>query len=373
MIAPARTAFLALALALAAPVFAQGVTARTIVLGQTAPLSGPQKQLGEDLRNGALAYLRRLNEAGGVHGRRIELATLDDAGDPQRAMANTRRFIEEFRVFALFGYPEFAVTRELLTHIHQARVPLIAPVSGAQIARQPGRAVFAMRAGRADEIDGVIGHYAQLGRKRFALVRRDDAEGAEYLAAARDGLARRGLDEPTGAPLRDKAADGAKAALAENPDVVLVALPQPPAAEAVRALRRDGRRAQIVVLSPADPVALAKALGPDGAGVALAQVVPPLERDSLPLVADFRAAIARDAGSTAGSPAALEAYLGAKVFAEAVRRAGPALTRETLLKSLQEMSAYDAGGYVASFSRTSRQASDRVYLMAITREGRLLH
>lgn len=373
MIAPARIAFLALALALAAPAFAQGVTARTIVLGQTAPLSGPQKRLGEDLRNGALAYLRQLNEAGGVHGRRIELATLDDAGDPERAMANTRRFIEEFRVFALFGYPEFAVTRELLTHIHQARVPLIAPVSGAQIARQPGRAVFAMRAGRADEVDGVIGHFTQLGLKRFALVRRDDAEGAEYLAAARSVLARRGLDEPTDALLRDKAADAAKAALAERPDVVLVALPQPPAAKAVRELKRESRRAQIVVLCPADPMALAKALGRDGAGVALAQVVPPLAQVSLPLVSDFRAAIEREAGSGAGSPTALETYLGARVLAEAVRRAGPALTRETLLKSLQEMSDYDAGGYVAGFSRTSRQASDRVFLIAITRDGRLLH
>jgi branched-chain amino acid transport system substrate-binding protein len=373
MIAPARAAFLALALALAAPVFAQGVTARTIVLGQTAPLSGPLQQLGEDLRNGALAYLRQLNEAGGVHGRRIELATLDDAGDPERAMANTRRFIEEFRVFALFGYPEFAVTRELLTHIHQARMPLIAPASGAQIARQPGRAVFAMRAGRADEVDGVIGHFAQLGLKRFALVRRDDAEGTEYLAAARSVLARHELDEPGDAPFRDKATEAVKAALAANPDVVLVALPHALAAEAVRELRRRGRGAQIVVLSPADPVALAKALGPDGAGVALAQVVPPLGQIAMPLVSDFRAAIGREAGSDAGSPAALETYLGAKVFAEAVRRAGPALTREALLKSLQEMSDYDAGGYVASFSRTSRQAGNRVYLMAITRDGRLLH
>lgn len=343
------------------------------MLGQSAPLSGAQQALGEEIRAGALAYLRPLNDAGGVHGRRIELATLDDAGDPERAMANTRRFIEEFKVFALFGYPEFAVTRELLTHIHQARVPLIALVSGAQIARQPGRAVFAMRAGRADEIEGVIGHYAQLGLRRFALLRREDAEGAEYLAAARSVLARRGLDEPTDAPLRGKSEDAAKAALAEKPDVVLVALPQPPAADAVRALQRDDRRAQIAVLSIADPVQLAKALGPDGAGVALAQVVPPLARDSLPLVSDFHAAFGREAGNDAGSPAALETYLGAKVFAEAVRRAGPALTREALLKSLQEMSDYDAGGYLAGFSRTSRQASDRVFLLAITREGRLLH
>jgi len=373
MIAPARAALLALALALASPVLAQGVTPRTIVLGQSAPLSGPLQRYGEDLRNGALAYLRALNETGGVHGRRIELATLDDAGDAERALANTRRFIEEFKVFALFGYPEFAVTRELLTLAHQARMPLIAPATGAQIARQPGRAVFTMRAGRADEIGGVIEHYARLGARRFALVHHEDAAGTEYRAAARVALASLGLEPPADAPPAGGAAQAAKAALAQSPDVVILALPEPPAAEVARALRGAGGGAQIVALSTADPQALAQALGSAGAGVALAQVVPPLGKVSLPLVSDFRAAIERETGSDAGSPAALESYLGARVLAQALRRAGPALTRDALLQALQEMQRFDAGGYLAGFSRTSRQASDRVYLMSITRDGALLH
>ncbi|MGE3162511.1 MAG: ABC transporter substrate-binding protein [Burkholderiales bacterium] len=349
------------------------MTPRTVVLGQSAPLSGPLQRYGEDLRNGALAYLRALNEAGGVHGRRIELATLDDAGDAERALANTRRFIEEFKVFALFGYPEFAVTRELLTLAHQARMPLIAPASGAQIARQPGRAVFTMRAGRADEIAAVIEHYARLGARRFALVDRDDAAGAEYRAAARVALAGLGLEPQVDAPLRGDSAQTAKAALAQGPDVVMLVLPQPPAADVVRALRGAGGGPQILALSPADPRALAQALGPAGAGVALAQVVPPLDKVSLPLVSDFRAALGGEAGNDVGSPAALESYLGARVLAQALRRAGPALTRDALLQALQDMQRFDAGGYLVGFSRISRQAAGRVYLMSITREGELLH
>ena len=57
----------------------QGVTSTTIVLGQSAPLSGANKSLGDDIRNGALAYFKKVNDAGGVNGRRIELVTLDDA------------------------------------------------------------------------------------------------------------------------------------------------------------------------------------------------------------------------------------------------------------------------------------------------------
>jgi len=377
MIALARWALCALApWLLAATAWSQGVTARTVVLGQSAPLSGALQAHGEEIRNGALAYFHKLNDAGGVHGRRIELATLDDGNEPERTLANTRRFIEEFKVFALFGYADAGVTRELLALAQQARVPLFGPVSGAALARQPGRGVYTVRAGYADEIERVIGHYAQLGLKRFALLRADDAAGAEYLAAARSASSRRGLDAPADAALK-RDADGIAALVREafvaDPDVVIFALPQPPAADLVRALRRTGRRAQLVALSPAEPRELAQALGADGAGVVLSQVVPPLAQESLPVVAEYRAAIEAETGRKAYSPASFEAYIAAKVFAEAVRRAGPALTRDSLLLALDAMSYHDVGGYTVSFSRTRRQGSARSYLLALTREGTLLH
>jgi ABC-type branched-subunit amino acid transport system substrate-binding protein len=377
MIASTRSLLAALALgSLAATAWSQSVTPRTVVLGQSAPLSGALQSHGEEIRNGALAYLRKLNDAGGVHGRRIELATLDDAGDAERTLANTRRFIEEFKVFALFGYADAGVTRELLARLHKGRVPLFGPVTGAALARQPGRSVYTVRAGRADEIDATIGHYAQLGLKRFALLRGDDAAGAEFLAAARAALSRRGLAAPVDVPL--KSATGGIAGLVREAfvadlDVVVLAVPQPPAADLVRALKRTGRSTQIVALSLADPEQLARALGADGAGLALSQVVPPLAQVSLPVVAEYRAAIEAETGRKDYSPASLEAYLAARVLAEAVRRAGPALTRDALLLALDAMSNHDVGGYTVSFSRSNRQGSARNYLMALTREGKLLH
>jgi len=377
MIAPARALLIALALGLlAAPAWSQGVTPRTVVLGQSAPLTGALQAQGEDIRNGALAYFRPLNDAGGVHGRRIELATLDDAGTPERTLANTRRFIEEFKVFALFGYADAGTTRKLLALVQQARVPLVGPVTGAALARQAGRSVYTVRAGHAAEIESVIGHYAQLGLRRFALLRAEDAAGEEYLAAARSALSRRGLDAPMDAALK-QGADGiaglAREAFVADPDVVIFALPQPPAADLVRALMRTGKRTQLVALSPADPEQLAQALGADGAGVVLSQVVPPLVQESLPVVAEYRAAIEAETGRKAYSPASFEAYIAAKVFAEAVRRVGPTLTRDALLLALDAMAYHDLGGHTVRFSRTRRQGSERIYLLALTRDGTLLH
>lgn len=356
--------------------WSQGVTPRTVVLGQSAPLSGPLQSMGEDARNGALAYLRRLNAAGGVHGRRIELATFDDAGDADRTLANTRRLVEEFKVFALFGYTRAGVTRELLELLQQARVPLFGALTGAEMARLPGGNVYTVSAGHADEIDAVIGYYAQLGLKRFALLRGDDPAGAEFLAAARAALSRRGLAAPVDASL-ESAAEGigalAREAFVADPDVVIVALPLPPAADLVRVLKRAEHNAQIVTLSTAEPGLLAEALGAAGAGLALSQVVPPLAQVSLPVVAAYRADIEAETGRKAYSTASFEAYLAAQTFAEAVRRVGPGLTRAALLRALDAMSYHDTGGHIVGYSRTRRQGSARNYLLTLTREGTLLH
>src|ERR1017187_6999071 len=101
-------------LVIAGAVYAQGVTKTSILLGQSAPLSGSNREFGVDIRDGALAYFSKLNAAGGVHGRKIELVTLDDANDVARAGENTRVLTEEREVFALFGYASATLSRPAL-------------------------------------------------------------------------------------------------------------------------------------------------------------------------------------------------------------------------------------------------------------------
>ena len=67
-----------------------GITPTSILIGQSAALSGPAMELGTEMRAGALAYFHVVNAAGGVNGRKIELRSLDDGYEPDRAVANTR-------------------------------------------------------------------------------------------------------------------------------------------------------------------------------------------------------------------------------------------------------------------------------------------
>src|SRR3954465_4422995 len=113
-----RMLYTATCLTLAASLMAFPVQAQ-IVFGQSAPLTGPNAELGNDIRNGALAYFNKLNDGGGVHGRRIELVTLDDANQVARADVNTRKLIEEQGVFALFGYASATLSRPALPMVDQ--------------------------------------------------------------------------------------------------------------------------------------------------------------------------------------------------------------------------------------------------------------
>ena len=97
---PVRTlAALALSLPLAA--FA---AAGNIVVGQSAPLTGSNAEIGKDIRDGALAYFKKVNEGGGVNGKQIELVSIDDKNDRKTAGANAVKLVNEQNAVALFGF-----------------------------------------------------------------------------------------------------------------------------------------------------------------------------------------------------------------------------------------------------------------------------
>jgi ABC-type branched-subunit amino acid transport system substrate-binding protein len=356
----------------AKPQAVAGVSATTILIGQSAPLSGANKDLGDDIRNGALAYFRKVNEAGGVNGRRIELVTLDDGNVVQRAGENTQRLIEERGVFALFGYASATLSRPALPHVEKHRVPFLAPFTGADPMRVFNRHVYNMRASYADELEKIVDHYSLFGIKRFSIVHYDDVVGNENYTAVDRALKKRNLAAVSVAAFKDRAKPdietGVKAVLKGNPEVVILTTLYKATSDFIKAARKAGSTAQMVSNSFPGSTPLAKELGKDGAGVAIAQVVPPPSKQSVPVVAEYRAAIEKHLGRKEYSFTSLESFIAAKVTVEGLRRAGPKLTREAFMQALDGMSGYDAGGYTVGFSPTNHNGSAFVELTIIGKD-----
>src|SRR5260370_6437824 len=193
------------AVAAAAQAQTPGVSGSAVVIGQSAPLTGANADLGNDIRNGALAYFRKVNEAGGVHGRRIELATLDDANQVPRAEANTAKLVQEQGVFALFGYASATLSRPALPLVEQHKAPFLSPFTGADPMRVFNKHVYNMRGSYAEELEKIVDHFVPLGIKRFSIVYYDDVVGLQNFAAVDRALKKRNLGAVSVAAFADRA------------------------------------------------------------------------------------------------------------------------------------------------------------------------
>jgi len=349
---------------------------KTVLVGQSGPLSGNNKEFGIDIRDGVLAYFTKVNEAGGVNGRKLELITLDDGNDAKRSGENGRVLIEERGVIALFGYASATLSMPSMPFVEKNKVAFVGPFTGAEPMRKFRPYVFNIRASYADELEKIVEFYASTGMKKFSIIHYDDAIGKENLGAVEAALSKRALKPASIGTLKrnqtdlgSAVADVVKAA----PDVVIATTLYRTTADFIKQAKTAGSGAQFASTSFVGASALAEALGPVGVGVVVAQVVPPYSRASVAIVKEYQAAIQKQLGKPDYSFTSLEAYIGAKVLVEAIRRTGANPTRENLLKVLNAMHDYNLGGFVVNFSPTDHNGSRFVELTAISRGGRFAY
>jgi branched-chain amino acid transport system substrate-binding protein len=120
-----------------------GVTAKTILLGGTVPLSGEAAAFGS-VGPGAKAYFDYVNARGGVHGRKIAYRYYDDGYNPAQTVQLTRRLVEQDRVFAIFNSVGTANNAAIQPYLNGKRVPQLFVGDGSQAASQPARYPWTM-------------------------------------------------------------------------------------------------------------------------------------------------------------------------------------------------------------------------------------
>src|ERR1700756_374808 len=148
-----------------------------LVLGQSAPNTGPAAPLGIQLNRGARLYFDKVNASGGINGQKIELRMLDDGYEPVRAKANTEAFLKD-DVFALFGYVGTPTSLACLPLVKESGIPFFGPFTGAMALRQPSlKNVFHVRASYDDETALIVNQLHNLGLTKIAVFKQNDAYG----------------------------------------------------------------------------------------------------------------------------------------------------------------------------------------------------
>jgi ABC-type branched-subunit amino acid transport system substrate-binding protein len=352
-----------------------GITATTIVIGQSAAFSGPASELGNEMRAGAMAYFQSVNAAGGINGRKIELRSLDDGYEPDRSAANTKKLIED-GVFLLFGYvgtPTSNASKPIFT---AARVPFVGAFTGAESLRSPlNRYIFNIRASYYDETDKIVGQLVGQTLDRIAVFYQNDDYGKAGLAGVERAMQKRGMKIVATGTVERNTVDVSAAVKSigkVEPQGVVMISAYKSCAAFIKAMRAAGYNPQFMNVSFVGSKALAHEAGAAGRGVGISQVVPFPWNLSARVVKEYQQLLEASTGKQEFSFTSLEGFISAKVLVEGLRRSGPELTREKFITTMEQIRDYDVGGFTVSFTPTDHSGSKFVELTVIGRDERFL-
>lgn len=352
-----------------------GVTDDKITFGQSAAFSGPAWELGTNMQLGILAAFQEANEAGGVNGRDLDLVALDDAYEPEAAIANTFELIEDNQVFALIGAVGTPTSRSAVPVALDADVPYVAPFTGAAFLRETRyHNVVNLRASYFQETEEMVARLTEdLGIERIAVLYQDDSFGLAGLNGATRALSRRDM-EPVSVGFYPRNTLAVKSAILQirddEPEAVIMVGAYQPVATFISWAKRAGMEDVVfITISFVGSNALAKFLDRDGENVFVTQVVPFPTDDSIPIVDSYLNALeAYDSGASPGW-VSLEGYLAGRLAIEGLRVCGREVTRECFLDSISDFESMELDGFELEFGFADNQGSDQVFLTVIGPDG----
>lgn len=367
-------------------VMVRGISDNEIRFGMSAPFSGANKELGQNMRLGIEAAFNAANSRGGVNGRQLKLVAADDGYEPTRTADTMKRLYEKDQVFAVVGNVGTPTAAVALPYALDRKMIFFGAFTGAGLLRSdpPDRYVFNYRASYAEETAATVNYLVKVKRlkpSQIAVFAQQDAYGD----AGFSGVARaiRALSGDENSILRlhyqrntvdvDDAVDQLRKSRVPIRAVVMV--PGYRAAAKFIEKTRDLFPGMIYTsVSFVGSTALANELILLGkkyaSGVIVTQVVPALDGHSS-LVLDYKAALAKYFPGEQPDYVSLEGYVAANVLITALRRNGPDLDTEKLVTTLENLRDLDIGlGTPVSFGRSEHQGVHKVWGTQIDENGR---
>lgn len=355
---------------LAIPTLAQ---TRSIRLASTFDNSGVEKANGSGCFKGATAYFNAINKAGGINGMKVELLMADDQFKPDIAKANAQAFEADKTILALLtplGTRQTAAIMESVTSM-----AIIGPNTGtAALRKNSPPNVFWVRASYDQEVDKLIRTAVTLSSTRIGIVYPNDPLGKGVFAAFERSMAAAQLKPAviatTPGTTSTEVEPAAMAIVKESPQAVIMVLAGV-APLFVRAFRKLGGSSTLYGLSISASASNIEALGSLGRGLGFSLVMPSPFAPKYEIVRRYQTDMTAS-GWTDYSLPTLEGYINARIVAEALRRAGANVTRESLIASLERIESLDLGGMRIGYGTGNRIGSNFVDVAVLGTDGRIL-
>jgi ABC-type branched-subunit amino acid transport system substrate-binding protein len=339
----------------------------------SAAFTGPAADLGINMREGVEVALAEANAAGGIGGAQLELVALDDGYEPSRTAPNMHQLIERENVLAVIGNVGTPTAITAIPISTDAHTLFFGAFSGAGVLRKtpPDRYVINFRASYAEEtgamVDALVAHGVNATEIGFFTQR--DSYGDAGFAGGMAALKKYGVADTSSVAhgRYERNTDAVEGALADIltheplPKALIMVGAYAPCAKFIRLAKENSFAPLFLNVSFVGTSSLAKALGSDGDGVIVTQVVPHFDAD-LPAVKRYRTALARYAPSAEPTFGSLEGYIATQILLRALEHIQGPVTRESIVDALEALGEFDGGlGTPLRLTADEHQASHRVW------------
>ncbi len=353
-----------------------GVGAGEIVVGQNITLQGGKNRYGVAALDGIKLHLDAVNAAGGVHGRKIVLRTLDDENKGPAAEANARKLLAE-GAFILFASQEGGPSTAVAKVAEELRVPFFGPMAGSPNLRRPhSPMVFPVRAEHKDEFRALMEWGQRTGLKSVGFFQSDSDVGRAHLENVKIAAAELGMNVTLVLPFMGDVSEQMLDEMAGQiagvqPDMLFNHGSAGVYGKLIAKARKTRIKTTFMAVNSGS-TQLAADLGPLAHGMVFAQVVPsPWERKHA-IAREFQEAMNKSRPGVALSYGGLEGFLTAKALVLALQATGKDLTRTNFVNAL-ERSSFDLGGMTVRYSNKSHDGSRFVDLSMYSRDDRFIH
>ncbi len=319
-----------------------GVTDTEILIGALGVLTGPLFHNGKTIYDGVEAVYNEVNEAGGIHGRKIRYVREDDVCKPDQAIPAVKKLIHEHNVFMIHGGGCSNASLAAMPEIVQAKIPWVITASTAPQLTDPlNPMIFTTMLAGWMETDGQLQRAIDQGATKIAIVKQKDAWADSRYKPLLESFKRRNLTPVADEDLSPDPSDATAVALrlqASGADAVIAVLFPKAATVLMRDSYKIGFRPIVVGGSAiSDLRAMDTGIGIPGALDKFEALAPTRHPDD-PRAAKWKEIIKKHYPSDQFMTWHMFGIASGEFMVEALRRAGRDLTRESLANALSTLS-----------------------------------
>jgi branched-chain amino acid transport system substrate-binding protein len=331
----------------AAPVAAAPL-ADSIVIGQSLPMQGTGFFSADRVRQGSMAYVSYINANGGIGGRKVELVTLDDNGDPEKYERNFKQLVNSYHAVAIINCIGDIACERASALSEELRVPLIGPISGAKKLRMAGRQfTIPLRASYEVQAEALAKQLKSVAISRVALFS-SFGKTSELPTTLQAKLVAIGIStEFFAIDESDPRTLDAAAERLKRGDIQAVVLDLSESAlrsfGELEASKKFSWPATLATISPSTLTQLSKEIRSRVIG--FVSTVPNPEDMRLPINRDLNAQAEQYSGADAVTFEGAEAYINTRVVMELLKRSGKEPTAASVRSAAEAMGPMDIGGF----------------------------